>query len=194
MIESNDVKVLKRELIVMFSHIQRIRKELASIRRPGHEDEDHFLRMADQLDAIVESTEEATNTIMTSMEDIDGLIAQAKAKVADPAALALLDQVTDKANAVFEACSFQDLTGQRVTKVVKSLQFLEERVNIIIKMWGREELEKVVVELQEQDPEKAMMHGPQRKGAGVSQSEVDKLLGSAPDVAFSQDDIDKLFG
>ncbi len=197
-LQNNEVKVLKRELLSMFGHIQRIRKELAAI-GPGTTDDDHFAKMADQLDAIVESTEEATNDIMTNMEEIDGLVSEVKGKVKDPEAAATLDKITDKVNAVFEACSFQDLTGQRVTKVVKSLQFIEERVNTIIRTWGREELEKVVVELnkQDEDPDKALLNGPQRKGAGVSQDEVDKLFGggdAAPKVEFNQDDIDKLFG
>lgn len=193
MLDSNDGKILKRELLAMFGHIQRIRQELAAIRLPSTDDQDHFANMADQLDAIVEATEDATNTIMTNMEEIEGLIGEAKTRVADPGAGKLLDQMTDKVNAVFEACSFQDLTGQRVTKVVKSLQYIEERVNAIIRTWGRDELEKVVLDLNEHDPDKALLHGPQRKGHGVSQSEVDKLL-EEPKIAFSQDDIDKLFG
>ncbi len=192
--DTNEVRLLKHELLGMFGHIQRIRRELASIRRPGHEDGDHFSTMADQLDAIVEATEDATDTIMTNMEQIDSLIAEARGKISDTATATLLGQVGDKVNAVFEACSFQDLTGQRVTKVVHSLQFIEERVNTIIRMWGRAELEKVVVEMQAADPDKALLNGPQRKGAGVSQSEVDKMFDSPTTVEFNQDDIDKLFG
>lgn len=193
-LDSSEVKVLKRELLTMFGHIQRIRKELAAIGQGGATHKDHFATMADQLDAIVESTEDATNDIMTNMEEIDALIAQAKSKVKDAEVAGLLDQVTDKANAVFEACSFQDLTGQRVTKVVKSLQFIEERVNTIIRTWGRDELEKVVVELKEDDPDKKLLNGPQRKGEGVSQADVDKMFGGQPKLEFNQDDIDKLFG
>ncbi len=102
--ETQDVKVLKRELLAMFGHIQRIRKELAAIRLPRPDEGDHFSTMADQLDAIVEATEEATDTIMTNMEEIGTLIGQTQARVSDPEASKMLDQVTDKVNAVFEAC------------------------------------------------------------------------------------------
>lgn len=193
--ETEDVRILKRELVGMFGHIQRIRRELASIRTPGHEDDDHFAKMADQLDAIVESTEDATNSIMSNAEEIDDLVSKAKARIGDAETNALLDQVTDRVNSMFEACSFQDLTGQRVTKVVRSLKFIEERVNTLIKMWGREELAQVVVEIQEQDPDKALLNGPQRKGLAVTQDDVDAMFSdSPPKLEFDQNDIDKLFG
>jgi chemotaxis protein CheZ len=41
---------------------------------------------------------------------------------------------------LFEACSFQDITGQRITKVVRSLTYVETRVNKLIEAWGRSEL------------------------------------------------------
>lgn len=193
--ESEDVRILKRELVGMFGHIQRIRRELASIRTPGHEDADHFAKMSDQLDAIVESTEEATNSIMSNAEEIEDMVGKVKARVADAEAHALLDQVSERVNAMFEACSFQDLTGQRVTKVVRSLKFVEERVNTLIRMWGREELAKVVVDIQETDPDKSLLNGPQRKGEGVTQADVDQMFSDAPPkLEFDQNDIDKLFG
>ncbi|HSV29217.1 MAG TPA: protein phosphatase CheZ, partial [Candidatus Omnitrophota bacterium] len=142
---------------------------------------------SEQLDAIVQATEGATNTIMESVEGIDNLVNDARAATQDPALNQIFDQVTDKVNAVFEACSFQDITGQRVTKVVNSLKFVEERINTIILTWGKDELTKVVVEIKEdKDPDKKLLHGPQLPGQGVSQEEVDKML--------AQTEIDKLFG
>lgn len=184
---SDDVTVLKKELVGLFGHIQRIRKELAAISQPS-EDTDHFNSMTDQLDAIVQATESATNTIMESMEEIGDLVTKVQARTTDAESRGMLGNITDRTNAVFEACSFQDITGQRVTKVVNSLKFIEERVNALIFMWGKDELAKVVVEIREDkdDPDKKLLNGPQLQGHGVSQAEVDKL--------FSQDDIDKLFG
>lgn len=181
----NDVLVLKKELVGLFGHLQKIRKELAALNTPGADD--HFGSMSDQLDAIVLATEGATNTIMESVEGIDGLMTDARAATQDPKLTGIFDQVNDKVNAVFEACSFQDITGQRVTKVVNSLKFVEERINAIIFTWGKDELTKVVVEIkEEQDPDKKLLHGPQLPGQGVSQADVDKML--------AQTEIDKLFG
>lgn len=182
---AKDLLVLKKELVGLFGHLQKIRKELAALNPPGAPD--HFGSMSEQLDAIVTATEGATNSIMESVEDIDNLMNDARAATQDPALKAVFDQVTDKVNTVFEACSFQDITGQRVTKVVNSLKFVEERINSIIFTWGREELTQVVVEIKEdKDPDKKLMHGPQLPGQGVSQAEVDTML--------AQTEIDKLFG
>lgn len=181
----NDSLVLKRELVGLFGHMQKIRKELAALNPPGAAD--HFGGMSEQLDAIVAATEGATNTIMESMESIDTLMGEARAAAGDnPVLSEVFDKVTDKVNMVFEACSFQDITGQRISKVVNSLKFVEERVNAIILTWGRDELTKVVVEIKEEDPDKKLLHGPQLPGQGVTQADVDKMLG--------QDAIDKLFG
>lgn len=181
---TQDINILKRELVGLFGHLQRIRKDLAALNPPGAED--HFSSMSEQLDAIVSATEGATNSIMESVEDIDNLMNDARKKTEDSAMVAIFDQVNDRVNTVFEACSFQDITGQRITKVVNSMKFVEERINAVIATWGREELAKVVVEWKEEkDEDKKLLNGPQLPGTGVSQADVDKML---------QGDIDKLFG
>ncbi len=63
----NEAEALKHELIGLFHYIRRVRQEIAAIYRPA-DDDNHFDSMADQLDAIVGATEEATDTIMEAME------------------------------------------------------------------------------------------------------------------------------
>lgn len=180
--DHEEVQILKRELIGLFEHIQRIRKEIASIRKPGApEDQDHFAQMADELDAIVEATEQATDTIMENVEQMESLIETVRPHVTDPEARAALDQFPDKTGAIFEACAFQDITGQRITKVVKSLQFIEQRVNTLINMWGPEKIAEVdPVSEEVKDEYQKYLHGPQRAGQGVSQADVDALFGDGP--------------
>jgi chemotaxis protein CheZ len=179
---------LKKELVGLFGHIHRMRRELAALQAPG-EDTGGFASMSDTLDAIVESTEGASDTIMTSAEDIEAALTEIRAK-GGPAVLPLCDRIENNANAIFEACSFQDLTGQRITRVVRALKFIEERVSTMVCMWGADELAKVVEEVKREakpvDADKALLHGPQRQTQAISQADVDKM--------FSQDDIDKLFG
>jgi chemotaxis protein CheZ len=184
--DDNEIKLFKKEMVGLFGHLQKIRKELAALSPPGAPN--HFGSMSEQLDAIVLATEGATNTIMESVEGIDGLMGEARALCSGGKMGEIFDQVTDRVNSVFEACSFQDITGQRVTKVVNSLKFVEERINSIIFTWGKDELTQVVVEMKETqvDPDKQLLHGPQLPGQGVSQEEVDKML--------AQTEIDKLFG
>ena len=178
---------LKRELVGLFGHLNKLRKELASL-HGGHEQ--NFASMAETLDDIVQNTESASNTILESMESIDEMLGTLR-KDATPEVNEVCDRINDRVNQVFEACSFQDLTGQRISRLVKSLTFIEDRVNSMIKVWGRDEISKVIDEVKlETTPAKTqdevLLHGPQSTSAAISQNEVDKL--------FSQDDIDKLFG
>lgn len=191
MISEQEEGQLKKELVGLFGHINKMRRELAALQVPTSTGE-VFASMADTLDDIVDNTETASNTILESMEGIEEDLGELRAK-GDPNVNAVCDRITEKSNAVFEACSFQDLTGQRITRVVSSLKFIEERVGAMVRMWGKEELAKVVDEVtkenqtQEQiDADKVLLHGPQSAKAAITQTDVDKM--------FSQDDIDKLFG
>ncbi|WP_337998032.1 protein phosphatase CheZ [Oleispirillum naphthae] len=194
-----EVDMLKYELLGLFEHIQKIRREIAAIRRPG-DSEDRFEQMSDELDAIVEHTEAATNTIMENVEAISDLVAEAREKARNPEVSAALAKVDEHAGEIFTACSFQDITGQRITKVVRSLKFVEERVNSLIGMWGRDALAALKGEdAKPADADAALLNGPQLAGQGVSQDDVDRLFGgggdaAAPSGSASQSDIDKLFG
>jgi chemotaxis protein CheZ len=188
MISAVEEDLLKKELVGLFGHMNKMRRELAILQ--GHDD-GNFLTMADTLDAIVENTETASNAIMESMEAIEDMVGELR-KVGDPVVTAVCERITERGNQVFEACSFQDLTGQRITRVVNSLKFIEDRVSTMVRMWGKEELEKVVEEVKREneveqvDGDRALLHGPQRDSVANKQEDIDKL--------FSQDDIDKLFG
>lgn len=186
MLQEPDAVVLKREFVRLFGHIQKIRLELAAL-GPASAGEDHFGGMADQLDAIVESTEEATNAIMGAMETMENNLGALKGLVEGEEATRLVAGTEDEIGKVYEACSFQDITGQRITKVVKSMKFIEERISSMLGMWRPDELKQVAGEVKrELTEEQKLLSGPQRKGQALQQTDVDKL--------FSQDDIDKLFG
>ncbi len=195
--EASEVQILKRELLGLFDHIQKIRQEIASIRRPG-QSEDKFEQMSDELDAIVTHTESATETIMENVEAISDVVAEVRQQVEDESIASALAKVDEHAGEIFTACSFQDITGQRITKVVRSLKFVEERVNSLINMWGRDALLTADVVDEAREGDAALLNGPQLAGEGVSQDDVDRLLNGADDVhspsePASQSDIDKLF-
>jgi chemotaxis protein CheZ len=133
--------------------------------------------MGDQLDAIVQATEKATNTIMNAMEQNDDAVAKLREGITDPDQLALLDKIKNSSNDVFEACSFQDITGQRVNKVVKSITYVEERVNALVDIWGKDELDKVEVTGKEKTEDEKLLDGPQLEGGtGLSQDDIDALF------------------
>lgn len=156
--------------------MQRVRKEIAAIGRPA--DEDHkFESMGEQLDAIVGATEEATNTIMEAMERNAELLDKLTEAVSDADQLTLIEQITENNNSVFEACSFQDITGQRVSKVIKSVTYVEDRVQALVNIWGKSELDKVEVTAEhEKTEDEKLLSGPALEGEGISQEEIDKLF------------------
>jgi chemotaxis protein CheZ len=167
---------LKQEFDALWRYIQRVRQEIAAIDRPADE-EFHFDSTGDQLDAIVTATEEATNAIMEAMESNEDAIGKLREKITDPDQVALLDKIAANGNEVFNACSFQDITGQRVNKVVKSITYVEERVNALVNLWGKDQLADVDVQAdQEKTPEEKMLSGPQSEGKGLSQDDIDNLF------------------
>ena len=167
---------LKTELAGLFHYIQRVRVEIAGIHRPADED-NNFDKMSDQLDAIVEATEQATDTIMSTVETNEPLLAEVRAGIEDAGLQTKIDQISANNMGLFEACSFQDITGQRITKVVRSLTYVETRVDKLIEAWGRSELENVTVALDRNktDDEK-LIHGPQRPNEAISQDDIDALF------------------
>jgi len=177
--EVEEARVLRQEILGLFDRIQRIRREIASIRKPG-ESQDRFASMSDELDAIVISTESATNTIMENVESIDEAIIALRETLSDPDSIAKLDRIPDHIGAIFEACSFQDITGQRITKVVNTLQFIEKRVNALIEVWGESALSDVEPrddrEQMSPNDERRLLNGPQLPGHATSQSDIDAIM------------------
>jgi chemotaxis protein CheZ len=166
---------LKSELAGLFRYLERVREEIAAISRPA--DEEHeFGSMGEQLDAIVQATEQATNTIMESTEQSLNAVDELRQTNTDPAQIALLDKIVGNGNEILEACSFQDITGQRVSKVVKSVTYVEERVNALIEVWGKDEVAKVEVEGDDKTEDEKLLAGPQLEGKGLDQAAIDALF------------------
>ena len=168
---------LKIEVKQLFAAMQTFRGELAAA-RPPDSDDDRFETMADQLAAIVHGTEDATNAILQSVEGISDLIAGHRDTISAGDDSEWLGELDDKINAMFEACAFQDITGQRITKVLGSLKFIEERINKMIVLWGRDGLsdEPPHPDAADDLPVGERLEGPALKGEGVSQEEIDKLF------------------
>ena len=106
-------KAVYRELREIAGYIQSMKEEIGALQ--VHDLKETRIPAAGQeLDAIVKATEAATNTIMTAAEEIMA------ADASDPDAYKAF--VDERMMAVFEACSFQDITGQRVAKVVRDAE------------------------------------------------------------------------
>jgi chemotaxis protein CheZ len=109
-----------RELREIATYINDMKAEIGAL-QANELKESHIPAAGQELGAIVKATEEATNSIMECAETVMA------ADTRDPAAYKAL--VDAQMMRVFEACSFQDITGQRIAKVVETLQHIEERVS-----------------------------------------------------------------
>jgi chemotaxis protein CheZ len=124
-----------------------------------------------ELDAIVSATESATNTIMECAEAVMA------AEAADlPSYRALVEE---KMLTVFEACSFQDITGQRIAKVVETLRMIESRIgHFATAMKARDEagIQSDDEKTRADRRERLLLHGPALAGNGIAQHDVDRLM------------------
>lgn len=170
-----EMGVLRGQLHEMRESIDKTKLEIASMRKPG-EGDDRLVTAAMELDAIVKATEEATNNILSAAEDIDERVQKLKDRIGDVGAIQILDEISGLTIQVFENCNFQDITGQRTNKVVKTINYLEDRIHTMINIWGEEEFEGLVLPEAEADQDKKLLQGPQLEGAGVSQSDIDALF------------------
>src|SRR5712672_1027147 len=129
-----EMQKLKGELVIIHNAISRTKQEIATLHVTGFHGES-MSRMTHELDAVVAGTEQATQTILDMVEDIDqfatSMIEQAKNEGDQSLGRAIQDRVVK----VFEACNFQDITGQRISKVVNTWKFIESHVEQMMEIW-----------------------------------------------------------
>jgi chemotaxis protein CheZ len=78
-------------------------------------------RIAHELDAVTGGTSQATQEILAAAEAIDRLADNLSAALKGRNEQDLALDISELVLRIFEACNFQDLIGQRVGKVMKSL-------------------------------------------------------------------------
>jgi len=171
---NHDKREIYMDIAELASSIHALKQEIADS-RPDHVKNSHVPGAKDELDAIVAATAEASNKIMNVCEEIqtlsEGMDAGKK------------DELNNLVVQIFEACSFQDITGQRISKVVTTLREIEDRVERImdtlsntvgpLKLSG-EMAEKAV----SVSDEKSLLNGPQMPEKAITQADIDKLLAS----------------
>ncbi len=175
-------RTLYDEMRYISSYIQRTRVEISNL-RPNDLSEDRIPRAGAELHAVVQHTAEATNLIMAVAEDVMA------ADTSDPAAYQAF--VSDKMMEIFEACTFQDITGQRIQKVVETLTHIEQRLERFASVMGVEdaELEETLEDIRKREN---LLNGPALNGPEVAQDDIDALFGTEG-ASMDQSDLDALF-
>lgn len=170
---------LKVELDLIHDAISRTKREIAVLHGNSFNGEE-MARVNGELGAVVGGTEQATQQILEATEAIDQA-ASAMAKVTSPDQHKILsEEIQERVVSIFEACNFQDLTGQRINKVMTTMKFIENHVTVMMDIWGGVDAIKAhapaIVDTREGDAK--LLNGPKLEGD----------VGHA-----SQDDIDALF-
>lgn len=129
-------------------------------------------KMADttaQLNDVLQSTENATNTILdaaTAIKKIsDGINSSQEHK----------PQIENHVNAIYEACTFQDITGQRIQRVLKHMSLLEERL-IKLSKTAKVSAENPSPSTPDDVENSALTNGPALTADTPSQADIDKLF------------------
>ena len=173
---SAELEILRRELQELSDVILETRREIASLSssRSGQK----LGSVTDQLDAVVGDTETATNTILEAVETIEDKSESLELHTSSPEEIESLEAISKAVMKIYEACNFQDVTGQRISKVVATLGFVDERITKMIDiLGGEEELQELdAEEFKPQFDEDVELSGPQPEGHEISQDEIDSLF------------------
>jgi len=159
---------LYHELESLADEIQVARREFVAM-RPGEIRGEQIQEAGHELDAVVDATSKATWEILAAMEELD--------KMAPGMEPGQRDAVQGAVMRVYEACNFQDITGQRVTKVVKTLKHVEEKMEALLAVFSH--LPHLDEEIAERQGEAALLNGPALpQNSTNSQADIDALLAS----------------
>jgi chemotaxis protein CheZ len=170
---------LKVELDLIHDAINRTKREIATLHGKSF-DGNEMAKVNGELGAVVGGTEHATQQILEAVEAIDQA-ASALAKNISPDQQKLLsEEIQERVVAIFEACNFQDLTGQRISKVMSTMKFIEQHINAMMDIWGGVDAIKAhapaVIDTREGDAK--LLNGPKLDGddGHASQNDIDALF------------------
>jgi chemotaxis protein CheZ len=167
----------KAELATIYDAIGRTAADMASL-VAGAKSGAQASRISRELAAIVTGTERATQATLQAEKEIDQS-AHALAAALKNHERGLVLDIQERVVQIFEVCNFQDLTGQRVSKAVMTLRFIEEQIDRMLGIWQKiEQFGPIVMDDRPDENEKRFLNGPKLAGDGghSTQSEIDKMF------------------
>jgi chemotaxis protein CheZ len=166
-ISAIDARV-QSEVQGLVDYIANAKKELAAL-QPAEIPQHYIPGATDELDAVVRHTETATNAILECAENLGQLATDTGGDVGER-----INGITTR---IYEASNFQDITGQRITKVVRTLRHIEEKVIALAAAFG-EKIEPSQPPLDKREGDAALLNGPALPQTANSQDDIDALLAS----------------
>ncbi|MCB1971841.1 MAG: protein phosphatase CheZ [Geminicoccaceae bacterium] len=158
---------LREELEELTCQIQATMREVATLRHPmmGH---DRVEAAVDELAAIVAATEVATEHILAAAEKLDGIAENLDSEQAA--------EIGSTVTNIYEACNFQDITGQRISKVMALLRDVDSRLLAMIKHYGQDRFAALPAP-SNITREASLLNGPALHRNGLQQDSIDALFG-----------------
>ena len=157
----------------------RVKAEVARIRY-ADQGQDPLLNASEELDALKVTTAAATEEILNIAEGVLAEIASLRSLGLPSGASSLLESMEARLGHLFEACGFQDLTGQRSSKVARVLEGLDIRVGAVLDMLDHVEVpDDLALDIQGDGVvvgDAALLNGPQTSGEGLGQQDIDALF------------------
>lgn len=158
---------LRSELEELTSQIHATMNEVAALRHPMM-DHDRVEAAVDELAAIVAATEVATEHILASAERLEALAESLSEEQAG--------EIGDTVTHIYEACNFQDITGQRISKVMALLRDVDDRLIAMIRHYGHDRFAQIPAPASARD-DSALLNGPSLNKSGLQQDSIDALFG-----------------
>jgi chemotaxis protein CheZ len=150
---------LLREVASLGRTIADVRADLAALGAAEITGRD-IPAATDELDAVVSHTAEAAATILGTCEALDA--------VATSLSRVDASRLQAATTAIYEACCFQDITGQRIAKVIAALKAIDAKVAAILATGQHPAVLP--------DAPEPFLSGPQLPAMGMEQHDVDQLL------------------
>jgi chemotaxis protein CheZ len=174
---SAELRELKSDTDAIHLALTRTKREIAALHASAFGPAP--VRVTRELDAVVESAERATQQILGAAEAIEDAANTLSASLKREQEQSLALDIQDNVLRIFEACNFQDLTGQRIAKVLATLKFVEDRIAHMIEIWGGiEAFKSYAIAAEASLDRNNLLHGPKLEGdkGHVSQDEVDAMF------------------
>ncbi len=170
---------LKVELDLIHDAINRTKREIATLHGTSFDGEE-MAKVNGELGAVVGGTEQATQQILEAVEAIDQAATALSKNISPDQQKLLSEEIQERVVAIFEACNFQDLTGQRISKVMNTMKFIEKHIVEMMEIWGGVDAIKAhappIVDTREGDAK--LLNGPKLDGddGHASQNDIDALF------------------
>jgi chemotaxis protein CheZ len=176
-VPAQEVRKLKIELDVIGDAIKQTRSEIVSLQDQGF-DSSRVARVTQELDAVFDDTSGATDRILKAAEEIDQHAQALMSCVKGAHEQGLAQDIQDRVTAIFEACNFHDLTGQRISKVAGTLKMVEEHLARMMEIWSVIERFNVEAAQSAAGSLDGLINGPKLDGDNghSTQDEIDKLF------------------